>query len=68
MGPLLAKRTSALADLWDGIPSAQKVTGSNAIYHKIDRTMDTAYGITYLYGCTGILISDPDFLIVGTLY
>lgn len=61
----LTKRDSILYDIWSDIPDSQKVTGSSAIYHKWDRSANVAYGITYLYGCTGILISDPGFMIVG---
>jgi hypothetical protein len=64
---VLIKRDSILYKLWSSIPGSQKVTGSSAIFHKWDRSANVAYGLTFLYGCTGILISDPDFMIVGKL-
>ncbi|KAF2725461.1 hypothetical protein K431DRAFT_342907 [Polychaeton citri CBS 116435] len=63
----LSKRASDLDDLWRSIPSGQKAQGDSAKYFKIDRTVSNAWGITYLYGCAGILISDPDFVIVAHL-
>jgi hypothetical protein len=61
------KGQSILYSLWNLTPASQKATGSSAIFHKWDRSQEGAYGITYLYGCTGILISDPEFVIVGEL-
>lgn len=61
----ITKRDDSLYDLWSSTPNSQKATGNSAQYHKWDRSEEKAYGITYLYGCLGIIISDPDFCIVG---
>ena len=39
--------------------------GDSALGFKIDPTVDNAWGITYLYGCVGLMISDPNF-VIGT--
>ena len=41
--------------------------GDSALAFKIDQSVNNAWGITYLYGCTALMISDPDF-VIGTHY
>ena len=41
--------------------------GDSALPFRIDQSVDNAWGITYLYGCTALMISDPDF-VIGTHY
>jgi hypothetical protein len=39
--------------------------GDSALPFRIDQSVDNAWGITYLYGCTALMISDPNF-VIGT--
>lgn len=39
--------------------------GDSALFFRIDPSVDNAWGITYLYGCTALMISDPEF-VIGT--
>lgn len=34
---------------------------------RIDQSVDNAWGVTYLYGCTALIISDPNF-VIGTYH
>lgn len=42
---------------------AQKALGNSALHFNIDKTQDNSWGVTYLYGCTALLISHPDYVI-----
>ncbi|KAI0140469.1 hypothetical protein GGR57DRAFT_425924 [Xylariaceae sp. FL1272] len=61
----LVKRTNPVYDIWNSIPGAQKATGTSALFFPINPDEDNAWGITYLYGCTALVISDPEFVIVA---
>ncbi|KAF7876438.1 hypothetical protein EAF04_001529 [Stromatinia cepivora] len=61
----LVKRNDAVYDLWSSIPNAQMAQGDSALAFSIDQTKDNVWGITYLYGCTALMISDPNFVIVA---
>lgn len=37
--------------------------GDSALHFNVKDTQSDAWGFTYLHGCTGILISDPNFVI-----
>lgn len=39
--------------------------GDSALPFSIDQSVDNAWGVTYLYGCTALMISDPNF-VIGT--
>ncbi|KAF2797158.1 hypothetical protein K505DRAFT_334554 [Melanomma pulvis-pyrius CBS 109.77] len=60
-----SKRASALDDLWRSIPNTQKAGGDSALYFKIDQSKTDAWGITFLYGCTALMISDPEHVVVA---
>ncbi|KAH7341197.1 hypothetical protein BKA66DRAFT_577161 [Pyrenochaeta sp. MPI-SDFR-AT-0127] len=62
-----SKRASALDDLWRSIPNTKKAGGDSALYFKIDQSTNDAWGITFLYGCTALMISDPEHVIVAHL-
>ncbi|KAH8688690.1 hypothetical protein BGW36DRAFT_412670 [Talaromyces proteolyticus] len=61
----LVKRDDSLYTIWKSIPGAQKAMGDSALAFGIDQSVDNAWGITYLYGCTALMISDPKFVIVA---
>ncbi|PQE24856.1 hypothetical protein CJF31_00008121 [Rutstroemia sp. NJR-2017a BVV2] len=61
----LVKRNNAVFDLWNSIPGSQMAQGDSAKYFAIDQTKDNAWGITFLYGCTALMISDAEFVIVA---
>lgn len=42
--------------------------GDSALGFTIDQTVDNAWGITFLYGCTALIISDPQFVIGTHIY
>ena len=54
---------SSLGVLYQSIPSHQKAMGESAHYFKVDPNKSDVWGTTQLYRCTGILISDPTFVI-----
>jgi hypothetical protein len=54
---------SSLGVLYQSIPSYHKAMGESAYYFKVDPNKSDVWGTTQLYGCTGILISDPTFVI-----
>jgi len=54
----LSKRDSALYTLWNSIPGSQKAGGDSATFFNIDTATSNTWGITYMYGCSGIIISD----------
>jgi hypothetical protein len=58
-----SKRDSALDDLWRSIPATQKAGGDSALYFKIDQEKTDAWGITFLYGCTALMITNPKHVI-----
>lgn len=58
-----SKRNSALYDLWKSIPATKKAQGISALEFTIDHSKSDAWGISYLYGCTGIVITDHDFIV-----
>ncbi|KAI0471185.1 hypothetical protein F4859DRAFT_109617 [Xylaria cf. heliscus] len=62
---VLVKRNNAVYDLWSTIPNTQKAQGDSALPFSIDQTRDNVWGVTYLYGCTALMISDPNFVIVA---
>lgn len=39
--------------------------GDSALFFRIVQSVDNAWGVTYLYGCTALMISDPKF-VIGT--
>ncbi|KFZ25035.1 hypothetical protein V502_00489 [Pseudogymnoascus sp. VKM F-4520 (FW-2644)] len=59
----LVKRDDPLYTIWNSIPNAQKAMGDSALPFTVDHLVDNVWGITYLYGCTALMISDPDFVI-----
>ena len=59
------KRASALYDLWNSVPGRQIARGDSALTFTDFHGADDKWGVTYLYGCTALMISDPDF-VVGT--
>ncbi|PMD16939.1 hypothetical protein NA56DRAFT_282629 [Hyaloscypha hepaticicola] len=61
----LVKRDDPLYTIWNSIPGAQKALGDSALPFRIDQSVDNAWGVTYLYGCTALMISDPNFVIVA---
>ncbi|OBT40126.1 hypothetical protein VE00_09954 [Pseudogymnoascus sp. WSF 3629] len=61
----LVKRDDSLYTIWNRIPTTQKAMGDSALFFRIDQSVDNAWGVTYLYGCTALLISDPRFVIVA---
>ncbi|KFY92069.1 hypothetical protein V498_05170 [Pseudogymnoascus sp. VKM F-4517 (FW-2822)] len=61
----LVKRDDSLYTIWNRISATQKAKGDSALYFPIDQSEDNAWGVTYLYGCTALLISDPRFVIVA---
>ncbi|KAH8159432.1 hypothetical protein CIB48_g8816 [Xylaria polymorpha] len=62
---VLVKRNDKVYDIWNSIPNTQKAQGDSALPFSIDQTRDNAWGVTYLYGCTALMISDPNFVIVA---
>jgi hypothetical protein len=52
-----------LATIWNRIKAPQKAKGDSAADFAVDPDKSDAWGVTYLYGCTAILISDPKFVI-----
>jgi hypothetical protein len=39
--------------------------GDSALPFTINQSVDNVWGVTYLYGCTALMISDPKF-VIGT--
>ncbi|KFY95281.1 hypothetical protein V498_03436 [Pseudogymnoascus sp. VKM F-4517 (FW-2822)] len=61
----LVKRDDPLYTIWNSIPATQKAMGDSALFFRIVQSVDNAWGVTYLYGCTALMISDPKFVIVA---
>jgi hypothetical protein len=57
-----------LHDLYASIPGNQILKGDSAHYERIDGSESITWGITYLYGCTAIVVTDPKFFIGKYLY
>ncbi|KAF9701233.1 hypothetical protein EKO04_000417 [Ascochyta lentis] len=54
-----------LEKIWGDIPGTKKAIGDSALHFNVKEAQSDAWGITYLHDCTGILISDPKFVIVA---
>ncbi|CZR59408.1 uncharacterized protein PAC_09300 [Phialocephala subalpina] len=61
----LVKRVDSTYSIWKSIPNTQLAMGDSALPFTIDQSVDNAWGITFLYGCTALMISDPEFVVVA---
>jgi hypothetical protein len=52
-----------LETIWKAIPATKMAKGDSALPFTVDPNKSEAWGITYLYGCTAILISDPKYVL-----
>jgi hypothetical protein len=52
-----------LESIWNKIPAGKKAKGDSALPFTVDPNKSEAWGITYLYGCTAIMISDPKYVL-----
>jgi hypothetical protein len=59
------KRASALDTLWRA--TREKLGGNQAKEIRYSPAVAKTWALTYLYGCTGIMITDPRFIVMGHL-
>lgn len=52
-----------LETIWKAIPATKMAKGDSASHFPVGPSKSDAWDVTYLHGCTAILISDPKFVI-----